>query len=170
MSAPDREGYAARQAQLLDALLRGADYPAGFVAAQADAAGRSLRRKRARAVAHAWPALALQLGDTFDARFDAFARTADAPASGDPLRDGLAFARSLGRDAALGDDARVELLLARAALHRRGLFVRAAWLRRPHRRLLVVARVPWLGAVHRSVRGRPAGGSRAVTRGCRRRS
>ncbi len=147
MSAPDREGYAARQAQLLDALLRGGGYPAGFVAAQADAAGRSLRRKRARAAAQAWPALALQLGDTFDARFDAFARAVDAPPSGDPLRDGLAFARSLqAHDGPrLGDDARAELLLARAAVHRRGLFVRAARLRLPYARLVVVARVPWLG-------------------------
>ena len=53
MSAPDRTGYAARQAHLLDALLRGDGFPAGFAAAQADAAGRSLRRKRARAVASA---------------------------------------------------------------------------------------------------------------------
>lgn len=152
MSAPDRERYAARQAQLLDALLRGDDYPAGFVPAQADAAGRSLRRKRARAVAQAWPALALQLGDTFEARFDAFARAVDAPPSGDPLRDGLTFARSLrAHDGPrLGDDARAELLLARAALHRSGMWVRAARLRRPYARLLVVARVPWLGIVHRS--------------------
>jgi hypothetical protein len=155
VSAPDREGYAARQAQLLDALLRGDDYPAGFVAAQADAAGRSLRRKRARAVAQAWPALALALGDTFDARFDAFARAVDAPPSGDPLRDGLAFARSLrAHDAPrLGDDARAELLLARAAARRCGLFVRAARLRLPYPRLLVVARLPWLGVRHWSFPG-----------------
>jgi hypothetical protein len=150
VSAPDRAGYAARQAQLLDALLRGNDYPAGFVAAQADAAGRGLRRKRGRAVRQAWPALALQLGARFDARFDAFARAVDAPASGDPVQDGLAFARSLRRGAdpvRLGDDARAELLLARAPLRRRGLFAGAAWLRTPRRRMLVVARLPWIGAV-----------------------
>jgi hypothetical protein len=44
VSVPDRAGYAARQARLLDALLRGDGYPDGFVVAQADAAGRSLRR------------------------------------------------------------------------------------------------------------------------------
>jgi len=147
---PDRAAYAARQAQLLDALLRGGDYPEGFVAAQADSAGRSLRRKRARAVAGAWPALALQLGDAFGPRFDAFAREIDAPPSGDPLADGLAFARALGRELRLGDAARAELLLARAALHRRGVFLRTAWLRRPRRRLLVVARIPLLGSAHRS--------------------
>ena len=61
---------------------------------------QSLRRKRGRAVARAWPALAIQLGAAFDERFDAYARVADAPASGDPLEDGLAFARSLDRPAA----------------------------------------------------------------------
>lgn len=155
MSAPDRAGYAARQAQLLEALLRGDGYPEGFAAAQADAAGRSLRRKRGRAVAGAWPALALELGAAFDARFDAFARRADAPDPGDPLRDGLAFARRLERDAPLGDDARAELLLARAAAGRRRPFVGAVRLRRPYARLLVVARLPWLGRIHASVAWRP---------------
>jgi hypothetical protein len=154
--AADRDAYAARQEELLSALLGGDGAPEGFAAAQADAAGRSLRHKRARAVRAAWPALALALGDAFDAYFDAFARTADAPRSGDPLEDGLAFARSFGRDGRLGDDARAELLLARAALRRRGLFVRAAWLRRPHPRLLVVARLPLAGRIGRSFPARPA--------------
>jgi hypothetical protein len=151
VSAPDREAYAARQAQLLDALLRDVEPPPGFDAAQAGAAGSSLRRKRGRAVAQAWPALALELGDAFGACFDAYARAIDAPASGAPLEDGLAFARSLRHVTPLGDDARAELLLARAALRRRGAFVGAAWLRRPRRRLLVVARLPGMGAAHRSV-------------------
>jgi hypothetical protein len=151
VSTPDREAYAARQAQLLDALLRGDEPPAGFDAAQAAAAGSSLRRKRARAVAQAWPALALNLGDGFAARFDAFARAVDAPSSGGPLADGLAFAGTLGRDTALGDDARAELLLARASLRRRGVFVGVTWLRRPRRRLLTVARLPGLGVVRWSV-------------------
>jgi hypothetical protein len=151
-SPPDRSEYAARQAQLLDALLRGDGYPEGFVAAKADAAGRSLRRKRGRLVAHAWPALALALGEFFDERFDTFARTNDAPASGDPHSDGLAFARRIMRDGVqLSDDARVELLLTRAALRRRGVFVRVARLRRPYPRVLVVVRLPLAGARHRSV-------------------
>jgi hypothetical protein len=165
VSAPDRAGYAARQAQLLDALLRGDGYPEGFAAAQAAAAGRSLRRKRARAVARAWPALALELGAAFDAHFDAFARRVDAPDPGDPLRDGLAFARRLGRDAPLGDDARAELLLARAAPGRRRPFVGAVRLRRPHARLLVAARLPWLGRVPYAVAVRlPARSSRRCSR------
>jgi len=156
VSEPDRTAYAARQAQLLDALLRGSEPPAGFDAAHAGAAGSSLRRKRGRAVAQACPALALELGDGFGACFDAYARANDAPASGAPLEDGLAFARSLRHVTPLDDDVRVELLLARAALRRHGVFAGAAWLRRPRRRLLVVVRLPGLGTVHRSVpRRRP---------------
>lgn len=155
--APDRAAYGARQAALLDALLRGDGYPEGFVVAQADATGSGLRRKRARAVAHAWPALALSFGDAYGARFDAFARDPAAPPAGDPLADGLAFARHAGR-ASLSDDARAELLLGRAAMRRRGLWVRAAWLRRPHRRLLVVARLPLAGRVWRSFPSRPRDG------------
>ncbi|HEV7882295.1 MAG TPA: hypothetical protein VGO81_01930 [Solirubrobacteraceae bacterium] len=162
MSALDRTGYAARQTELLDALLRGGDYPSGFAAAQADAAGRSLRRKRAHAVASAWPALAIDLGDALHARFDAFAREADAPDAGDPLRDGLAFARWLGDATPLGDDARVELLLARATLRRRGLFVGVARLRRPYPRVLVVARLPWGRPLSRSLRWREPPPARAT--------
>jgi hypothetical protein len=47
---------------------------------------------------------------------------------------------------------RAEILLARAALRRRGLWLSAARLRHPRPRLLVVARLPFAGAVHRSVR------------------
>ncbi len=153
MPAPDRAAYAARQAQLLESLLRGEDFPDGFAAADADAAGAALRRKRGHAVAHAWPALALCLGGAFDERFDAFTRDAGAAASGDPLRDGLAFARSLeAGGTALDDDARVEVLLARAGLRGHGMWVRAARLRQPYPRLLVVARLPSAGTVCGSLR------------------
>ncbi len=153
VSAPDREAYGARQAQLLDALLRGDEPPQGFDAAQAGAAGSALRRKRGRAVALAWPALALALGDRYDARFDAFARSVDAPPSGDPLADGVAFALRL-QQAELTDDARVELLLARAALRRgrggrwrarRTPFAAAVRLDAPRPRTLIVVALPWLG-------------------------
>jgi hypothetical protein len=158
--APDRGAYAERQAQLLDALLCGEGLPGGFVESQAGAAGAALRRKRGRAVAHAWPALALCLGDAFDARFDAFERGAGAGASatGDPLRDGLAFARSLQASGVpVDDDTRVEILLVRAALRRRGVWLRAVRLRRPCPRLLIAARLPFAGPVHRGVRLRPGG-------------
>lgn len=160
-SPPDRGAYAARQAQLLDALLRDEGLPDGFVPAQADAAGTSLRRKRGRAVAHVWPALALSLGATFEGRFEVFARGTGGGAgvddSGDPLREGLAFARWIARnDPPFDDDVRVEILLARAALSRRGVWIRAARLRHPESRLLVVARLAFAGPLHRSIRLRLA--------------
>jgi hypothetical protein len=145
--AADRRGYGERQTQLLRALVAGRGFPDGFAADKAADASRSLRRKRGRAVAKAWPALALALGRRFDERFDAFARGAAAPAWGDSLADGLAFARTLDRSD-LSDDARVELLLARARLvHRAGTprwrrspFLGAITLHEP-RRLLVVVRI-----------------------------
>jgi hypothetical protein len=148
----DRDAYEARQAELLRALLRGDGFPDDFDAVKAGAAGRSLRRKRARGVAASWPALALALGDEFDARFDAFARATPPPSFGFGYSDGLAFARTLPA-AELTDAARVELLLARAAIAgrdartlraRRGPYARAIALRDP-RRILVVMRVPGLG-------------------------
>jgi hypothetical protein len=156
VSAPDRAAYAARQAQLLDALLRDDELPPGFAAAQAAAAGGALRHKRARAVARGWPALALCLGRAFEDRFDAFVR--DAGTAGEPLADGLAFARWIESGGGVLDDgARVEVLLARAALRRRGVWVGAVRLRRPYRRVLVVARLPVRGTVARSVRLGAAG-------------
>ena len=148
----DRDAYEARQAELLRALMRGDAFPGGFDVAKAAAAGRSLRRKRARAVAGAWPALAIALGVGFAARFDAFARETPPPAFGFGTADGLAFARTLSPDER-GDDVRVELLLARALVAgrgagamraRRGLFAGATVLREP-RRILIVLRVPGLG-------------------------
>jgi len=148
----DRDAYEARQAELLRALLRGNGFPDDFDAAKAHAAGRSLRRKRARGVAGSWPALALALGDEFDARFDAFARTTPPPSYGFGYSDGLAFARTLPAGE-LTEHARVELLLARAAIAgregrtlraRRGPFAGAIALSEP-RRILIVMRVPGLG-------------------------
>ena len=160
MSA-DRSSYAAQQAALLEALLRGGELPAGFAAAKAHAASGSLRRKRVAALRHAWPALTVALGASFDERFDAFARTTGPPGLGEGLADGLAFVASLAPAAELGEDVRVELLFARALLVRdrrdgggwrlrRGLFVRVARLRHPHR-LLFVVHVPRLGRRHASV-------------------
>jgi hypothetical protein len=146
--AADRRGYGERQTQLLCALVAGQDFPDGFEADKATNASRSLRRKRGRAVAKTWPALALALGTQFDERFDAFARGAAAPALGDALADGLAFVRTLD-NSDLSDDARVELLFARARLvhragvprWRRGPFLGVITLHEP-RRVLVVVRVP----------------------------
>lgn len=151
MTPADRARLEAQQAELLRALIRGDNYPAGFDQGKAAAAGRSLRRKRARMVAGAWPTLKIGLGESYDARFDAFARAAPPPRHGFGYTDGLAFARTLGDDE-LTDDMRVELLLARAVIagrpgeprRRRGMFVGAVILRAP-RRLLIVHRTPRLG-------------------------
>ncbi|HEV7808348.1 MAG TPA: hypothetical protein VGO80_21255 [Solirubrobacteraceae bacterium] len=148
----DRGAYEARQAELLRALLRGDQFPGGFDVVKAGAAGRSLRLKRARALAGAWPALAIALGDGFAARFDAFARETPPPAFGFGTTDGLSFARTLSSDE-LTDDVRVELLLARALVvgrgaaamrARRGIFAGAVALHEP-RRILIVLRLPRLG-------------------------
>ena len=150
--AADRSGYAAKQAALLEALVRGGELPQEFAAAKADAASQSLRRKRAGAIRHAWPALMVALGASFDERFDAFARTTGPPAFGEGLTDGLAFVSWLARGEELGDDVRVEMLFARAIVvcsrrgwhMRRTPFLRVARLRHPHR-LLAVVHVPRLG-------------------------
>ena len=146
----DRARLEAQQAELLRALLRGDGFPQDFDPGDAAAAGRSLRRKRARMVSGAWPALAHELDD-FEQRFDAFARTAPPPAVGFGHTDGFAFVRTLPREE-LTDNIRVELLLARASIAgppgkprpRRGVFIGAALLRVP-RRLLIVHRTPRLG-------------------------
>jgi hypothetical protein len=150
-SPADRAAYAAGQASLLLALVRGEELPPGFDADKAAVAARSLRRKRAHAVAGAWPSLTLDLGERFAAAFDAYALTTPPPAFGDGLTDGLGFARTLGR-AELTDDGRVELLYARALAggrgaaprRRRGIFARALWLHEP-RRILIVLRAPGIG-------------------------
>jgi hypothetical protein len=134
MSA-ERAEYAERQAQLLRSLVGGADFPDGFAEDKAAAASAALRRKRRRAVAKALPALALEPG--FDERFTAFAGTVGAPAAGGGLADGLAFARTQGRGK-LGEDARVELLLARRHV-RPGLG--AVGLNHP-RAVLIAGRLP----------------------------
>jgi hypothetical protein len=146
----DRARLEAQQAELLRALLRGDDFPRDFDADDAAAAGQALRRKRARMVSHAWPAVAHELAD-FAARFDAFARTTPPPPAGFGYTDGLAFARTLPRDE-LSDSVRVELLLARASIagppstprRRRSPFLGAVVLHEPLR-LLIVHRTPGFG-------------------------
>jgi len=143
----DRDAYGERQAQLLRALVAGEDLPEGFAPGKATVASRSLRRKRSRDVAKTWPALAFALGSRFDERFDAFARSTAPPVVGGALADGMAFASTLD-SGELSEDARVEVLFARARLvhrggtlrRRTGPFLRAITLHEP-RRLLVVAQI-----------------------------
>ncbi|MEY2441784.1 MAG: hypothetical protein QOJ46_1210 [bacterium] len=149
----DRARYEAEQGAFVRALIRGDGFPDELDARKAAAASRSLWRKRMRAVAAEWPALTVTLGERFEPRFEAFARTVAPPAVGHGVTDGLAFARTLPRDE-LTDDVRVELLFARAVVgggrsggrfrDRRGCFAGAVSLREP-RRIVVVLRAPVVG-------------------------
>ena len=149
----DRSRYEAEQAAFVRSLIRGDAFPAGVDEDKAAAASRSLWRKRVRAVEAAWPALAIALGERYEERFEQYARAVPPPAVGHGYTDGLAFARTLAPQELDDDDARVELLLARAAIvtrragsfrDRRGLYAGAVSLREP-RRIVVVVRAPVAG-------------------------
>jgi hypothetical protein len=103
---PAGRSLAARQAELVRALVGGGPAPAGFDEHRLSVTAASLRRKRARVVAHVYPALR-SLPD-YEARYAAWSAGRAPGRAGD---DGAAFARSLGEDcpAAVG----VELVEAR---------------------------------------------------------
>ena len=143
----DRDAVAARQAQLLHALLRGGDFPEGFDLRLAAAAAIALRRKRARAVARGQPALAHALGERFEPRFLAYAERTAPPSQPGGLQDAMRFVRSLSAEIALPDGARTELLLRRA---RRPAFLGATRLPGAGR-LLVVLRLPLDGTRVRAI-------------------
>jgi hypothetical protein len=96
---------AARQADLVRALVADGPCPDGFDPERVRLAGEALMRKRARGVAGHWPALGA-LPD-FQERFARWAR-GRPPGSGHD--EGIAFAAALGT--ALPPAARVEQLLA----------------------------------------------------------
>jgi hypothetical protein len=112
MPDPDSSGgpapsaLAARQAALVRALVADGPTPAGFDVARVRATSMSLRRKRARVVAHAWPAL--RSVPDYESRYAGWAL---GRAPGSATEDGVAFAATLGREcpAAVG----VELVAAR---------------------------------------------------------
>ncbi|MFG2068543.1 hypothetical protein ACGFKZ_16965 [Micromonospora tulbaghiae] len=88
---------AARQAELVAALVAGGPLPPGFAPAPVEAARRALLRKRAGDVARHWPLLAAGLGSAWPATFTTWAD--DRPTNGS-LRDGWDLARDLrDRDA-----------------------------------------------------------------------
>jgi hypothetical protein len=155
---PDRERYAAQQAELLRALRDPGCSPDGFVAADLAAASSSLVRKRARQVAASWPALAHTLADDYLSRFAHFARTTPPPAGGEGLGDGLAFATTLD-DLDASDEVRAEIALARGlfklrkgtAAPRRGPYIGATRLGDPDR-ILLVTHLPGLGRFHAAIR------------------
>jgi hypothetical protein len=83
---------AARQAELVAALVAGGPAPSGFDPGPLDAARRALLRKRAGDVARHWPLLAAGFGDAWAATFAGWA--VDRPTNGS-LRDGWDLARTL---------------------------------------------------------------------------
>ena len=107
-----RAEYALRQAELVRALVTRSDPPAGFDPERARQLVDTLLRKRRRAVARVWPALAHNLGRSFEAAFDEYAASSPPRHQPDPVADGLAFACSLDARR-LDDAARRELVLAR---------------------------------------------------------
>jgi hypothetical protein len=139
-----RERLAAEQAALVRALVDGGPVPAGFDPGRVAATSAALARKRAREVARAWPVLAADLGEDFTGWFVADAARRPGPARGGALADGLAFARALARAGGLSPNARVEAMLAAAALSASPARL-AATLAGPPRRLVVTVRAPGLG-------------------------
>jgi hypothetical protein len=103
---------AARQAELVAALVAGAPMPAGFDAARLDATRRALLRKRAGEAAKAWPSLAASLGADWPVVFAAH-HAGREPAGA--LRDGWDVARHLQGRGALAPGAAVELAEREAA-------------------------------------------------------
>ncbi|WP_422735889.1 hypothetical protein ACN263_19915 [Micromonospora sp. WMMD729] len=136
-------GLAARQAELVAALVAGGPPPAGFAAGPLAAARAALLHKRAGEVARHWPLLAAGLGAAWPATFADWA--ADRPTAGS-LRDGWELARTLRGRAALPPAGAEELAVREASLRYDG--------RTPPRprRLPAVARAG--GAVAVQVAGR----------------
>ncbi|SCG78907.1 hypothetical protein [Micromonospora humi] len=83
---------AARQAELVAALVAGGPLPPGFAPAPVDAARRALLRKRAGDVARHWPLLAAGLGADWPTVFTDWA---DGRPTNGSLRDGWDLAREL---------------------------------------------------------------------------
>lgn len=106
-----RERLAARQAELVAALVSGAAVPTGFDARLVGAARAALLNKRAGDVARHWPLLATGLGADWLPTFRAWATA--RPTNGS-LRDGWDLARELTTDGRLPAPAAQELAVREA--------------------------------------------------------
>jgi hypothetical protein len=152
MRAESRGRLAAAQAAIVRSVALKEPPPEGFDRSRVAAAADALIRKRARAVALAWPALARSLGESFDERFAAHTKATPLPLEGTPLEDGRAFARALALAGVLPENGRLELLAvdsryvlrADTLIARRGFAIRAVWLKQ-RRRVAVVMRLPLVG-------------------------
>jgi hypothetical protein len=119
---------AARQAELVAALVASGPLPSGFDPDRLAVARRALLRKRAGEAAAVWPLLAASLGRAWP---DAFAASVAGRAPLGALRDGWDLARELSRRGELGDTAAVELAEREVSLrHRDGRPRRLPALRR----------------------------------------
>lgn len=97
---------AARQAELVAALVAGAPTPAGFDTRLVDAARTALLRKRAADVARHWPLLVAGFGPLWMETFTGWAATRPTEGS---LRDGWDLARALAAAGRLPAPAAEEL-------------------------------------------------------------
>lgn len=110
MTAAARAELAGRQAALVNALVRGAAEPAGFDARWVRTTAASLRRKRARAIARAWPRLSRALGPDFAAGVSRYLAEHPATPAGGAMADGRRLARCLAAEGRLPWEGRLELL------------------------------------------------------------
>jgi hypothetical protein len=144
----DRTRLGHAQAQLLDALVTGTPIPPGFDHGRVSAAAVALRRKRAGAVAKAWPSLARQLGDHFQPAFVEWSRTRPPPARRAALVDGRRFLDDLRLRAggplspAVAGEAVRAKLLAGGGNGRRRLIPAAVGLVRRPAGVVVAVRLP----------------------------
>jgi hypothetical protein len=105
-----RERLAEAQAALVRSLAQGAPVPAGFDAERVQETAHTLLAKRRRWVERSWPRLASALGESFRARFEAWARENPMELETSPLADGRRFADTLLAAGEFPEMAREELL------------------------------------------------------------
>lgn len=135
---PDPTGLAARQADLVAALVAGGPLPTGFAPDRFDATRRALLRKRAGEAAKVWPLLAASLRPDW---VGVFAENRDGHEPVGALRDGWDVARVLRERGVLQPRAAAELAGREAALRYDGRSVpRARLLRRLLLRRLLLTR------------------------------
>lgn len=150
-SVSSRQRLALRQSELVGALIANAPSPAGFDQRRVDAAVDSLRQKRLRSIAKAWPELEQSLGGRYLSLLLQYAGETPLPRSGGAMTDGRAFVAWLTRRGALPDETSLNLAILAFDIRycanvdglrrRRHPMLKFRWLRRPLR-LAIAARWP----------------------------
>ena len=145
MSDDARARLAARQAELVAALVGQGAAPPGFDAQRVQSAATALAIKRLRGVLRAWPTLAAALGNRFAERFHEYAKIHPLPLTGGPLMDGRMFVRHLSAMESIPNDVLLQALEFDLRWTPRNLpSLKYVRLNNP-RRLVVALRLPWLG-------------------------